>query len=44
MNGLYLMFQLLFGSPEQKLNEFKLIGEPKMYHYLNQGGDTKVGY
>lgn len=35
-------YQLLFGVPDRDLTEMKLIRDPHIFHYLNQGGDAKI--
>ncbi|CAH1788197.1 unnamed protein product [Owenia fusiformis] len=36
-------YQLLYGSPDSKLVELSITRDVKRYHYINQGGEPKVG-
>jgi myosin heavy subunit len=35
-------FQLIYGSPDNKLDELYLSRDPTIYEFINQGGDAKV--
>ncbi|XP_064647722.1 unconventional myosin-Id-like [Lineus longissimus] len=35
-------YQLIYGAPDNKLQELYLTRDPSMYDYVSQGGDTKV--
>ncbi|KAK7010457.1 unconventional myosin-Id [Biomphalaria glabrata] len=36
-------YQLLSGAQDAMLSEYKLTRDPQKYHFINQGGDPKVG-
>ncbi|KAK2160949.1 hypothetical protein LSH36_124g01005 [Paralvinella palmiformis] len=36
-------YQLLFGCSDQKMSEYHLSRDPSVYHFLNQGGESKDG-
>ncbi len=39
---MFVYFQLLFGLPDSEMGHMKLLRDPMLYHYLNQGGSAKV--